>query len=143
MRKRWLRAMERVDSFGDKIIVYCCEDYFDVNIEKCVSHCIPGEFRVKTLCSPLSTEFLATGGRNGNINLNKYMIFSSGNQTHNQPRLQSHFVPLPQLASWSAAHNLWYQNLYISSYVYIVIEYLKPIKLEWHSKFLQISKACS
>ena len=32
--------------------------------------------------------------RNGNINLNKYFISSSGDRTHNQSVLQSHFVPL-------------------------------------------------
>ena len=32
--------------------------------------------------------------RNGNINLNKYFISSSGDWTHNQAVLQSHFVPL-------------------------------------------------
>ena len=32
--------------------------------------------------------------RNENINLNKYFISSSGDRTHNQSILQSHFVPL-------------------------------------------------
>ena len=32
--------------------------------------------------------------RNGNINLNKYFISSSGDRTHIQSVLQSHFVPL-------------------------------------------------
>ena len=32
--------------------------------------------------------------RNGNINLNKYLISSSGDRIHNQSRLQSHFMPL-------------------------------------------------
>ena len=41
---------------------------------------------------------------NGNINIiNKYFISSSGDRTHNQSRLQSHFVSLrhewPQLDS--------------------------------------------
>ena len=31
---------------------------------------------------------------NGNINLNKYLISSCGDGTHNQSVLQSHFVPL-------------------------------------------------
>ena len=31
---------------------------------------------------------------NENINVNKYLISSSGDQTHNQSILQSHFVPL-------------------------------------------------
>ena len=32
--------------------------------------------------------------RNENINLSKYLISSSGDRTHNQSVLQSHFVPL-------------------------------------------------
>ena len=32
--------------------------------------------------------------RNGNININKYFISSSGDRTHNQLILQSQFVPL-------------------------------------------------
>ena len=32
--------------------------------------------------------------RNGNINLNKYFISSSGDRTHNQSVFQSHLVPL-------------------------------------------------
>ena len=32
--------------------------------------------------------------RNGNINLSKHFISSSGDRTHNQSVLQSHFVPL-------------------------------------------------
>ena len=32
--------------------------------------------------------------RNRNIHLNNYFICSSGDRTHNQSRLQSHFVPL-------------------------------------------------
>ena len=43
-------------------------------------------------------------GRNKNINLSKYLISSSGDRTHNQLRLHSHFVPLrhdrPQIV-WS------------------------------------------
>ena len=31
--------------------------------------------------------------RNENINVNKYLIFLSGDRTHNQSTLQSHFVP--------------------------------------------------
>ena len=65
---------------------------------------------VKTLRSPLSTEFwrhCVLSGRtqrralprhqseeNGNIILSKYFISSSGDLTHNQSILQSHFVPL-------------------------------------------------
>ena len=65
---------------------------------------------VKTLHSSLSAEFwrnCALSGRtqrralprhqseeNGNINLSKYFISSSGDRTHNQSVLQSHFVPL-------------------------------------------------
>ena len=37
--------------------------------------------------------------RNENINVNKYLISSSGGRTHNQSILQSHFVPL--LHDWS------------------------------------------
>ena len=48
---------------------------------------------------------LTTERRNGNINLSKYFISSSGNRTHNQSVLQSHLVPLrhdrPQ-ASWNS-----------------------------------------
>ena len=63
-----------------------------------------------TLRSPLSAEFwrhcvlewqnstprLAStpGRRNRNINLSKYFISWSGDRTHNQSILQSHFVPL-------------------------------------------------
>ena len=32
--------------------------------------------------------------RNGKLNLSKYFISSSGDRTHNQSVLQSHFVPL-------------------------------------------------
>ena len=32
MRKKWIKAMKRVDPFGDKSKVYCCEDHFDVSI---------------------------------------------------------------------------------------------------------------
>ena len=62
---------------------------------------------VKTLRSPLSAEFwrhcVLSGRiqrrstperRNGNINLSKYFISSSGDRTHNQSVLQSHLVPL-------------------------------------------------
>ena len=53
---------------------------------------------VETLSSPLSAEFwrhcVMRERRNGNINLTKYFISSSGDRTHNQSVLQSHFVPL-------------------------------------------------
>ena len=65
---------------------------------------------VQTLRSPLSAWFwrhCVLRGRNqrralprhqseenGNINLSKYLISSSGDRTHNQSILQSHFVPL-------------------------------------------------
>ena len=64
---------------------------------------------VKTLRTPLSAEFWrhcvlsvrtppcfasTPERRNGNINLNKYFISSSGDRTLNQTVLQSHFVPL-------------------------------------------------
>lgn len=32
MRKKWIKAMKRLDPFGDKSKVYGCEDYFDVSI---------------------------------------------------------------------------------------------------------------
>lgn len=32
MRKKWIKAMKRLDPFGDKSTVYCCEDHFDVSI---------------------------------------------------------------------------------------------------------------
>lgn len=31
IRKKWLNAMKRLDPFGDKSKVYCCEDHFDVS----------------------------------------------------------------------------------------------------------------
>ena len=46
--------------------------------------------------------------RNGNINLNKYLIFSRGNRTHNQSRLQSHFVPL---------HHDWPHQILMFSFI--------------------------
>ncbi|XP_052745626.1 uncharacterized protein LOC128199571 [Bicyclus anynana] len=30
MRKKWTKAMKRLDPFGDKSTVYCCEDHFDI-----------------------------------------------------------------------------------------------------------------
>ncbi|KAK9876433.1 hypothetical protein WA026_012746 [Henosepilachna vigintioctopunctata] len=30
IRKKWLKAMKRLDPFGDKSKVNCCEDYFDI-----------------------------------------------------------------------------------------------------------------
>ena len=71
---------------------------------------------VKTLRSPLSAEFwshcVLSGRtqrravstperRNGNINLSKYFISSSGDRTHNQLVLQSHChsASAPRLAS--------------------------------------------
>ncbi|XP_046959887.1 uncharacterized protein LOC124529968 [Vanessa cardui] len=30
MRKKWIKAMRRLDPFGDKSTVYCCEDHFDI-----------------------------------------------------------------------------------------------------------------
>ena len=64
---------------------------------------------VKTLRFPLSAKFwrhcVFSGGtqrrafastperRNENININKYFFSSSGDRTHNQSILQSHFVP--------------------------------------------------
>ena len=61
-----------------------------------------GEPSAKTLRFPLSNEwrnstlrFASTPGQiNGKININKYFFCSLGDRTHNQSRLQSHFVPL-------------------------------------------------
>ena len=73
---------------------------------------------VKTLHSPFSAEFwrhcVLSGRtqrrasstperRNGDINLNKYFISSSGDRTHNQSVLQSHFVPLRH--AWPQKNN--------------------------------------
>ena len=70
------------------------------------------ELSVNTLRSPLSAEFwrhchcVLSGGpnrrasastperRNENLNVNKYFTSSSGDRTHNQSILQSHFVPM-------------------------------------------------
>ncbi|KAK4886054.1 hypothetical protein RN001_002325 [Aquatica leii] len=30
MRKKWIQVMKRVDPFGAKSCVYCCEDHFDI-----------------------------------------------------------------------------------------------------------------
>ena len=32
MRKKWIKAMKRLDPFGGKSTVYCCEDHFDVSV---------------------------------------------------------------------------------------------------------------
>ncbi|KAK9887611.1 hypothetical protein WA026_023495 [Henosepilachna vigintioctopunctata] len=29
IQKKWLKAMKKLDPFGNKSIVYCCEDHFD------------------------------------------------------------------------------------------------------------------
>ena len=71
------------------------------------------ESSVKILCSPLSAKFwrhcVLSGRtprfastperRNGNINLSKYFISSSGVRTHNQSVLQSNCALAPRLAS--------------------------------------------
>ena len=55
--------------------------------------------------------------RNGNIHLSKYFISSSGDRTHNQSVLQSHFVPL---------HHYWplkeqYLILNITHYTFSIV----------------------
>ena len=61
--------------------------------------------------------------RNGNINVNKYFIFSSGNRTHNQSILQSHFVPLRHDKPYHLLKlkELW--NLYVEIYWIILNKY--------------------
>ena len=58
-----------------------------------VSHFPPSSGEVQNLMPQFT---LTLQQRNVNINVNKYFISSSGDQTHNQLILQSHFVPLPQ-----------------------------------------------
>ena len=56
--------------------------------------------------------------RNENINLSKYFISSSGERTHNQSVLQSHFVPL--------RHD-WPQIKWV---LYLIIFFINKINLE-------------
>ena len=53
--------------------------------------------------------------RNGNINLSKYFISSSGIRTHNQSVLQSHLVPLRH----DRPHSLQLRFIKISSLVFV------------------------
>ena len=43
--------------------------------------------------------------RNGNMNLNKYLISWSGDRTYNQSRLQSHFEPVRHYWPQRVAYN--------------------------------------
>ena len=60
-----------------------------------VAHFLPNSGGIACWVAELNAALnLDTKRRNGNINLSKYFISSSGGRTHNQSVLQSHFVPL-------------------------------------------------
>ena len=107
---KWATSGER--SFLPAYPIYAQFDLINQK-SKSVSRCVPhtaGQAEGKILRSPLSAEFwrycVLSGRtqrrvfastperRNGNLNLSKYFISSSGDRTHNQSVLQSHFVPL-------------------------------------------------
>ena len=73
--------------------------------------------------------------RNGNINLGKYFISSSGARTHNQSVLQSHFVPLRH--DWPTESNMhlkimfgWKLEIYISLGQFIEKKEYEEINLQ-------------